>query len=78
MQITIRGELTIAQLRQAIYEQLHELENGFSLGHSQGATLYVNPVDGLGQPVELRRDGKRVNKIISNGPYRSIAEDFKI
>ena len=79
MQITIQGELTIPQLRQAIYEQLHELENRFALGHSLGATLYVNPSDGLGDPVELRtREGKKIHRLTINGPYKCAAEDYKI
>lgn len=79
MQITIRGELTIAQLRQAIYEKLHELEEGFALGYSQGATLYVNPSNGLGDPVQLKtREGRKLEKMVSEGPYKSVADDFKI
>lgn len=79
MQITIRGELTMAQLRQAIYEKLLELEDGYALGFSQGATLYVNPSDGHGSPVELKaKDGRKLNKMLSDGPYRSAAEDYKI
>ncbi|PLC04584.1 hypothetical protein CY658_12130 [Variovorax sp. RO1] len=79
MQITIRGELTMAQLRQAIFEQLVQLENVHALAFSQGATLYVNPSDGCGSPVELKaKDGRKVTKILSDGPYRSAAEDYKI
>ena len=42
MQITIRGEMTLIQLRQALFEKLHELEDSFALHHSLGATLYFN------------------------------------
>jgi hypothetical protein len=79
MQITIRGELTMAQLRQVIYEKLLELEDDYALAYSQGATLYVNPSDGRGSPVELKaKDGRKLTKIFSEGPYRSAAEDYKI
>ena len=79
MQITIQGELTIPQLRQALFEQLHDLENSFALGFSLGATLYVNPSDGRGGPVELRtRDGRKVQKLTIKGPYVSAAEDYRI
>lgn len=79
MQITIRGELTMAQLRQAIFEQLVELESVHALAFSQGATLYVNPSDGRGSPVELKaKDGRKLSKLFSDGPYRSAAEDYKI
>lgn len=79
MQITIRGEMTIADIRQAIYEKLHELEDDFAVHYSQGATLYVNPTDGKGQQVVPRtRDGRNVGKMQCNGPYRSAADEFKL
>lgn len=79
MQITIRGEMTIADIRQAIFERLSELEDDYAVKFSRGATLYVNPTDGLGQPVEPRtRDGRAVTKMNCNGPYRSAADDFKL
>ena len=78
MQINIKGEMTIADIRQAIYEKLHELEEIFAVSHSQGATLYVNPTNGIGDPVTPLKDGRAVSKLLSNGPYRSAAEDFRI
>ncbi len=79
MQITIRGDLTMSQLRQAILEKLHELEDGCALAHSKGATLYVNPTDELGEPVMLRtRDGKPLRKLVCDGPYDCAAEEYKI
>lgn len=79
MQINIKGEMTIADIRQAIYEKLHELEELFAVSHSQGATLYVNPTNGIGDPVTpLHKDGRVASKLLSNGPYRSAADDFRI
>lgn len=79
MQITIKGEMTIAEIRQAIYEKLGELEDDFAIAYSQGATLYVNPTNGLGEEVVARtKQGKTVGKMSCNGPYRSAAEEFKI
>jgi hypothetical protein len=79
MQITIKGELTIKEIRQALYEKLHELEETFALEHSQGATLYVNPTNGQGDPVILKsKEGRVVSKLTTHGPYKSIADDFKI
>lgn len=79
MQITIKGEMTIAEIRQAIYEKLGELEDDFAIVYSQGATLYVNPTNGLGEEVVARtKQGKTVGKMSCNGPYRSAAEEFKI
>ena len=79
MQITIKGEMPIADIRQAIYEKLSELEEDFAIAYSQGATLYVNPTEGVGQEVVPRtKDGKTVGKMSCNGPYRSAAEEFKL
>lgn len=79
MQITIKGQMTLAELRQAFYEKLHELENEFAVTHSLGATLYVNPTNDEGEAVQPRgRDGRSVTRITSNGPYRSAAQEFNI
>lgn len=78
MQITIKGELTIAEIRQALYEKLHELEDDFAVRYSQGATLYVNPTNGLGDAVVPHKAGRAVNKLHSNGPYKSVADEHKI
>jgi hypothetical protein len=79
MQINIRGEMSIADIRQAIFEKLHELETDFAVKFSQGATIYVNPTDGMGsQVVPHTRDGRALTKMQSQGPYRSAADDFKI
>lgn len=78
MQINIKGEMKLSELLQAIYEKLDELEEDFAICYSKGATLYVNPTNGEGEPVVARRrDGKVVSKILSDGPYRSAADDLK-
>lgn len=79
MQINIRGEMSIADIRQAIFEKLHELETDFAVKFSQGATIYVNPTDGAGSHVVPHtRDGRALTQMQSQGPYRSAADDFKI
>lgn len=78
MQITIKGEMTIADIRQAIYEKLHELEDDFNITYSQGATLYVNPTNGFGEEVVPRtREGKVVVKMLCTGPYPCAADTLK-
>jgi hypothetical protein len=78
VQITIKGEMTIADIRQALYEKLHELEDEFAVAYSQGATLYVNPTDGEGQEVVPRtRDGRVVAKMLCKGPYSCAADSLK-
>lgn len=79
MQISIKGELSMDALRQALFEQLSELEEQFAIAHSRGATLYVNPTNGNGDTVVARtRDGRQVTRLESAGPYRSAAEQFKV
>jgi hypothetical protein len=78
MQILIRGEMTIADIRQALYEKLHELEDDYAIHHARGATLYVNPTDEFGEPVVARGpDGRIVAKMHCRGPYKSAADELK-
>ena len=77
MQISVRGEMTMAEIRQALYEKLHELEDDYSVRYSRGATLFINPTNGFGDDIEPRnRHGRSVEKIYSTGPYHSAADDY--
>lgn len=78
MQILIRGEMSMADIRQAIFEKLHELEDDYAVKFSRGATIYVNPTDGKGQNVVPRRHGQSLKKMDCDGPYHSAADDFKL
>lgn len=79
MLITIKGELTIAALRQAIYEELSTIEEEFAVAHTMGATLQITPTNGVGDTVvPHNKHGVAVNKRFSNGPYKSAADEFKI
>ena len=79
MQIKIEGEFTLAEIRQVIFEKLHELEIVFAATHSQGATLYITPTNGEGGDVVLhRQDGRVLSKIVCSGPYRSAANEYKL
>jgi hypothetical protein len=78
MQIKVKGELTMAELRQAIFEKICELENEYAIRYSRGATVYINPTNGFGDAVEPRKGGRKVDTIYSNGPYRSAADEFKL
>src|SRR5215472_3429164 len=48
--------MTIADIRQALFEQLHELEIKYAVQFSRGATLYINPTnpDGLLQNLVVK------------------------
>ncbi|MGO4814232.1 hypothetical protein AB4156_32445 [Cupriavidus sp. 2MCAB6] len=79
MQITIKGELSIPELRQTLYETLHELEETLAVRYSLGATLYVNPTNGFGDAVVPHdKHGTAVKKLLSRGPYRSAADEYKV
>ena len=79
MQIKFIGEMSIFQLRQAMFEKLYEIELEYAIYHSRGATLYINPTDGFGDDVIARTQaGKAVEKLFSHGPYRSAADEYLV
>lgn len=79
MRIKVKGEMTIAELKQALFEQLHELEVDTSIRFTEGATLYINPTNGFGDKVRpCNRHGKEIKNLYSNGPYKSAADEFKL
>jgi DNA-binding FadR family transcriptional regulator len=71
--------MTIAEIRQALWEALHRLEAEYAVEFTRGATLYINPTNELGEDVVLRRkgDGKAVTDL-NTAPYRSAADEFKL
>ena len=77
MQIKVHGEMTIREIRQALFEMLHELEVSYAVRHSHGATLFINPTNGFGDRVTPRdRAGGEITKLHSTGPYRSAADRY--
>ena len=79
MEIKLRGEMKMADIRQALFEQLHDLETNYSVKFSRGATLYIHPTNGLGNDVIPRMAGGRpLTKVYSTGPYRSAADEHKL
>ena len=54
MEVRIRGQMTIADIRRALFEQLHELETKYAVQFSRGATLYINPTNAFGEDVTPR------------------------
>jgi len=78
MKIRIKGEMTLAQMRQILFEQLLEVEERFAVRHSHGATLYINPTNGFGDDVTPQYgNGQEVTIVNANGPYRSAAEQYE-
>lgn len=78
MQIQIHGEMSMAAVRQALFEMLHELETDHAVEFVRSTTLYVTPTDGKGHCVHPRQHGRALKKLESDGPYRSTAQDYKL
>lgn len=79
MKIKVTGEMTVPQVRQALYEQLREMEERFAIRHLRDITLYVTPTNGFGDEVLCRDEvGREITTLHCRGPYRSIIEDYDI
>tara|TARA_R110002110_G_scaffold257206_2_gene473159 strand:- start:17092 stop:17382 length:291 start_codon:yes stop_codon:yes gene_type:complete len=79
MKIKIKGEMTLVQMRQALFEKLLELEERFAVRHLKDATLYIQPTNGFGDFVSPRyANGQKVTVLYGAGPYESAAEFYKV
>ena len=79
MKIKIKGEWTIQQLRQAIYEQLIAMESQFHVQYSKDITLYITPTNGFGDEVRCcDKTGREVTVLYSHGPYQTAADHYRI
>lgn len=77
--ILVRGHLTMAELRQAIFETLGEMEDEHAIRYSRGVSLFINPTDEFGDNVVVRnRLGGVVSRVVKKGPYRSAADEYNI
>lgn len=78
MQIRIHGEMTIADIRQALFELLHTIEDDYAVRYSRGATLYIRPTNGFGDKIKpCFQNGEEIRKLNSRGPYRSAADSYE-
>ena len=79
MEVRIKGQMTIADIRQALFKQLHDLETKYAVKFSRGATLYINPTNDFGDDVTpLMPGGQELRVLYSTGPYRSAADEGKL
>jgi len=79
MEIKIKGEMTLHDIEQALYEKIKQLEDEYAVRYSRGATLFINPTNGFGDDVRpYNKHGRSVDKLYSRGPYRSAADEYKI
>ena len=70
--------MTIADIRQALFEQLHGLETKYAVQFSRGATLYINPANAFGADVPPRMPGgHELKTLYSTGSYPSAADEGK-
>ena len=75
MKIRIKGQMTLAQLRQLLIEELLGIEDRFAVRHSLDATLYINPTNGFGDAVSPRyANGKEVTVVYAARPYTCAAD----
>ncbi|MFN2190650.1 MAG: hypothetical protein ACK2T3_17960 [Candidatus Promineifilaceae bacterium] len=78
MEIRVKGEMTIAEIRQALFEKLHEAEAEYGVRYSRGAALYLNPTNGFGDDVcPLRKIVRQVREehLAFEQQYQSEAND---
>ena len=66
MEISVRGEMTNAEIKLALLEKRCEFEEDNAVRYSRGATVFINPTNGSGDEAK-----SRVRKLNSRGPYRS-------
>lgn len=79
MQIKVRGELSLPDIRKALVEQLVMVEEKCGAGITMNATLYIRPTYGYGDDaVPQHRDGEPVAKFYRDGPYRGAADQYQI
>ncbi|NKB59042.1 MAG: hypothetical protein GKS00_22165 [Alphaproteobacteria bacterium] len=79
MKIRIKGEMTLAQMRQLLFEELLNVEERFAVRHSLDATLYINPTNGFGDYVSPRySNGQEVKVVYAAAPYRSAADLYEV
>ena len=79
MKIQVKNEMSVAELRQALFEKLHELEDDYAIRYVKGTSLFLTPTNGFGDElVPHNRAGQKVDVLYSKGPYHSAADDFKL
>lgn len=79
MKVKLKGEMTLAEIRQALFEALHSIEDDYAVRYSRGATLFINPTNGFGDEVVPRdATGEEVSVVKSAGPYRTAADDYNL
>lgn len=77
--ISVRGDMTLAEARQAIFETLNQIEDEFAVRYTRNLNLFINPTDEVGDKVVVRnRLGGEVRRVTKKGAYRSAADEYSI
>jgi hypothetical protein len=77
--ICVRGDLSMAEIRQALFEALCEIEDELAVHHSRNVTLFINPTNEVGEIVVPRNSlGAVVSRVTKKGAYRSAAAEYHI
>ena len=77
--LRLNGEMTTAELRQALFEMIGQLEDECRVRRTCNATLYINPVDERGEKIVVRNSlGAVVNNVTRRGAYRCAADEYNI
>lgn len=79
MKIDIKGEMSLFNLRQTLFEQLNSLEDRYAIRHTKDVTLYLHLTNGCGDTVVCKDSGgKEVKSLLSGGPYIPAAIRFDL
>jgi hypothetical protein len=77
--IRIQGDMTLAEMRQALFEAICELEDEFAVHHTHNVSLFINPTNEVGETVVVRnRQGAVVSRVTKRGRYRCAADEYNI
>jgi len=79
MKIKIEGEWTLAQIRQCIIEQLHNLEDRFGVQTAKGVSLYLTFTDETGRKFSCCDSiGNEIDLIVARDPGAYADDNYEI
>lgn len=75
MKIKINGRMTLAELRQSLFQAVNELgEVGIS--SVKGCNLYLTPLDKEGDEIKPVKNRRELKELVVKSPYRSATEYY--
>lgn len=71
--------MTIAEMRQALWEALAQIEDEYAVSHTHNASLFINPTNEHGDSVTVRNAfGGVVSRVRKQGSYHPAADDYNV